>query len=148
MKPEQQRFAVLAIDDTPANVQVLTAALAADFKVQMATSGATGLEVCRRLKLDPLLQADMPIGLGDAVLLFSDGVTEAHNARGEKFAMVPLSAPFESWPRGGACSCPARVDSLNQALHGFTRGAQVLDDQTPLMVELLARNEEGASHET
>lgn len=93
MKPERQRFAVLAIDDAPANLPVLTAALAADFK-------------------------------------------------------VPLSAPFESWPRGGACSCPARVDSINQALHGFTRSAQVLDDQTPLMVELLARNEEGVSHES
>jgi serine phosphatase RsbU (regulator of sigma subunit) len=71
---------ILAIDDTPANLQVLTAALAQDFRFQIATSGAVGLaaaartppdlilldvmmpgmdgfEVCRRLKADPLLQA-------------------------------------------------------------------------------------------
>ncbi len=79
MKPETKRLRALLIDDTPVNLQVLTAALAADFNVQLATSGAVGLalaakappdlilldvmmpemdgfEVCRRLKADPVLQ--------------------------------------------------------------------------------------------
>ena len=80
MNPEKNRPRILAIDDTPVNLQVLTAALAADFNVQIATSGAAGLalaarsppdlilldvmmpdmdglQVCRQLKSDPLLKA-------------------------------------------------------------------------------------------
>ncbi len=71
---------ILAIDDTPANLQVLVAALVNDFRLQVATSGSIGLaaatrtppdlilldvmmpemdgfEVCRRLKADPVLQS-------------------------------------------------------------------------------------------
>jgi diguanylate cyclase (GGDEF)-like protein len=69
---------ILAIDDTPVNLQVLTAALDEQYDVQVATSGALGLaaaakappdlilldvmmpemdgfEVCRRLKANPAL---------------------------------------------------------------------------------------------
>jgi signal transduction histidine kinase len=70
---------ILAIDDTPANLMTLGAALAEDYDLQFATSGQQGLmlaaqvppdlilldimmpemdgyEVCRRLKADPSLQ--------------------------------------------------------------------------------------------
>jgi serine phosphatase RsbU (regulator of sigma subunit) len=70
---------ILAIDDTPGNLQALGAALDIDFDLQIGTSGATGLllakqflpdlilldvmmpdmdgfETCRRLKADPELQ--------------------------------------------------------------------------------------------
>ena len=80
MQASESRFRILAIDDTPANLQVLAAALVADFRFQIATSGAIGLaaaartppdlilldvmmpdmdgfEVFRRLKADPTLQA-------------------------------------------------------------------------------------------
>ena len=80
MTAQHPRPRILTIDDTPANLQVLTAALAQDFRFQIATSGAIGLvaaakappdlilldvmmpdmdgfEVFRRLKADPLLQA-------------------------------------------------------------------------------------------
>ncbi len=79
MTQPKTRPRILAIDDTPVNLQVLAAALATDFSVQIATSGAMGLalaakaipdlilldvmmpdmdgyEVCRRLKADPQLQ--------------------------------------------------------------------------------------------
>lgn len=72
----QQKLKVLAIDDTPTNLMMLGRALAADFDLQIATSGAKGLalateappdlilldvmmpemdgfETCRRLKADP-----------------------------------------------------------------------------------------------
>ena len=75
-----QRPRILLIDDTPANLFTLGAALASEFDLQVATSGAMGLELaaeappdlilldvmmpgmdghetCRRLKADPLLQA-------------------------------------------------------------------------------------------
>lgn len=74
---------ILAIDDTPANLATLGAALASEFDLQIATSGAMGLtlaeqsppnlilldimmpemdgyEVCRRLKADPQLQ-EVPV---------------------------------------------------------------------------------------
>jgi serine phosphatase RsbU (regulator of sigma subunit) len=76
---DRQQRRILAIDDTPANLKVLSAALSLEFQVQIATSGAVGLaaaakappdlilldvmmpvmdgfEVCRRLKADPALQ--------------------------------------------------------------------------------------------
>ncbi len=79
MKPEIERPRILMIDDMPVNLQVLTAALAPYFSVQIATSGEIGLalaartppdlilldvmmpgmdgfEVCRRLKADPALK--------------------------------------------------------------------------------------------
>ncbi len=80
MTTPNPRLSILAIDDTPANLQVLSAALAQDFRFQMATSGEVGLaaaarmppdlilldvmmpdmdgfEVFRRLQADPQLQA-------------------------------------------------------------------------------------------
>ena len=79
MNHSAQQPRILAIDDTPANLQVLAAALTLDFNLQIATSGPVGLaaaakappdlilldvrmpgmdgfEVCRRLKADPVLQ--------------------------------------------------------------------------------------------
>ena len=78
MNPNKTRPTILAIDDTPANLQVLSAALDEQYDVQVATSGALGLaaaakappdlilldvmmpemdgfEVCRRLKANPAL---------------------------------------------------------------------------------------------
>ena len=77
---KRSRPRILAIDDKPANLMILGAALSKDYELQMATSGQEGLaqaladrpdlilldvmmpemdgyEVCRRLKADPLLQA-------------------------------------------------------------------------------------------
>jgi signal transduction histidine kinase len=78
-----QRQRILAIDDTPANLLTLGRALSSEYELQIATSGAMGLnlatesppdlilldimmpemdgyEVCRRLKSDPFLQ-DIPV---------------------------------------------------------------------------------------
>ena len=74
-----QRARILAIDDTPANLMTLGSALEGEFDLQFATAGAIGValalqnppdlilldvmmpemdgfEVCRRLKVNPLLQ--------------------------------------------------------------------------------------------
>ncbi|NEX21673.1 response regulator [Thiorhodococcus mannitoliphagus] len=79
----EDRPRILAIDDTPANLFTLGTALAEEFDLQIATSGATGLELacgsppdlilldvmmpemdgfetCRRLKAEPRLR-DIPV---------------------------------------------------------------------------------------
>jgi diguanylate cyclase (GGDEF)-like protein len=80
---DNQRPRILAIDDVPANLLTLGAALSQEFNLQVATSGLMGLEianlappdlilldvmmpgmdgfeVCRRLKADPRLK-DIPV---------------------------------------------------------------------------------------
>ena len=92
----QQRLKVLAIDDTPTNLMMLGRALAANFDLQIATSGAKGMalameappdlilldvmmpeidgfETCRRLKADPRSR-DIPVFFLTAL---SDGESEA-----------------------------------------------------------------------
>ena len=83
MNDESERPVVLAVDDTPENLDVVKGILVPDYRVKAATSGAaalrivekqppdiilldimmpemSGLEVCRRLKANPLT-ADIPV---------------------------------------------------------------------------------------
>lgn len=103
--------AILAIDDTPTNLRTLGAALAEDYDLQVASSGAEGLayaaasppdlilldimmpgmdgyEVCRRLKADPRLR-DIPVVF---VTALSD--IEAESAGLELGAADFLSKPI------------------------------------------------------
>ena len=89
-------------------------------------------------------ESTMPLACADVFLLFSDGITEARNAQGEEFALERLVALFESWPRGRRRSGRATLESISQALHQFCGSTQVIDDQSLLMIELLATNQEGA----
>ena len=50
-----RKSTVLAIDDTPANLMALGAALGDDFELQVATSGETGLALARELAPDLIL---------------------------------------------------------------------------------------------
>jgi diguanylate cyclase (GGDEF)-like protein/PAS domain S-box-containing protein len=76
----------------------------------------------------------VPIGPGDSLLIYSDGITEACNPSGEYFGQKRLIDAFEN------CSAAALVpyallDSLQQTLKSFTGGAPALDDQTAIVVE-------------
>jgi signal transduction histidine kinase/DNA-binding response OmpR family regulator len=51
----KRRSTVLAIDDTPANLMALGAALGDDFELQVATSGESGLAVAREVAPDLIL---------------------------------------------------------------------------------------------
>ena len=62
MKHAVQQPRILAIDDTPANLQVLAAALTLDFNLQIATSGAIGLAAAAKAPPDLiLLDVMMPV---------------------------------------------------------------------------------------
>ena len=61
---------ILLIDDTPLNLQVLTAALAADFELQIATSGPKGLALAESHRPDLiLLDLNLPGVHGQEILV-------------------------------------------------------------------------------
>ena len=76
----------------------------------------------------------VPIGPGDSLLVYSDGITEACNASGEQYGQERLIAAFEAG-RNAALVPFALLDSLQQTLKGFTGGTPALDDQTAIIVE-------------
>ena len=76
----------------------------------------------------------VPIGPGDSLLVYSDGITEACNRNGEQYGQERLIAAFEAG-RKAALVPFALLDSLQQTLKGFTGGAPALDDQTAIIVE-------------
>ena len=69
------------------------------------------------------------LGPGDALLLYTDGVTEAMNAANEEFGMERLQAVFEGAP-------PANAEEANRAVfaavHAFAAGTPQSDDITCL----------------
>jgi serine phosphatase RsbU (regulator of sigma subunit) len=85
-------------------------------------------------------QSEVALSQGDRFLSFSDGITEARNAQGEEFGQSRLTAIFESWSGSGdgPCNCQARLASVSQTLQRYADNAYVMDDQTLLLVELLA----------
>jgi diguanylate cyclase (GGDEF)-like protein len=76
----------------------------------------------------------VPIGPGDSLLIYSDGITEACNPSDEQFGQERLIGAFEAG-RAAALVPFALLDSLQQTLKGFTGGAPALDDQTAIIVE-------------
>lgn len=72
---------------------------------------------CRTVQLSP----------GDTLVLFTDGVTEAQNTKGEQFGMERLEAVFSSAPPASAERANAAVVS---AVSEFVGGAAQFDDLT------------------
>ena len=75
-----------------------------------------------------------PIGPGDSLLIYSDGITEACSPSGEQFGQERLIGAFEAG-RAAALVPFALLDSLQQTLKGFTGGVPTQDDQTAIIVE-------------
>ena len=69
---------------------------------------------------------------GDLLVAYTDGVTEAMNARGEQFGEERLLAVVQE---AGAGSAEAVKEAILDALEEFTRGAEQSDDITLLIVK-------------
>jgi len=69
---------------------------------------------------------------GDKVVIYSDGVTEAQNTRGEFFGKKRLRAAVQAQAESG---CAAIHDAIQEAVSGFTEGAPQSDDITVLVLE-------------
>jgi sigma-B regulation protein RsbU (phosphoserine phosphatase) len=68
---------------------------------------------------------------GDAVVLFSDGVTEATSPTGELFGEARLRATLEC---AGGASAPDLIQRVLGAVSEFVRGGRPADDLTLLAV--------------
>jgi sigma-B regulation protein RsbU (phosphoserine phosphatase) len=82
------------------------------------------------------IDADMPYRIaevalhpGDALFLFSDGITEAFNAAGEEFGTARLEVALES-ARGGTAA--SLIEGVLEATAAFTTGTDQSDDITCL----------------
>jgi len=83
------------------------------------------------LENTPYLQGELPFGAGDALLLYSDGISEALNARGEEFGEDRLK---RAWETRGA-SPPAQViEGLLSEVEAFRGRALQSDDMTLVVV--------------
>ncbi|MEI8168133.1 MAG: SpoIIE family protein phosphatase [Rhodoferax sp.] len=76
----------------------------------------------------------VPIGPGDSLLVYSDGITEARNPEGEQFGQARLINAFETG-KAAALVPFTLLESLQQSLRRFTSGAPVQDDKTAIIVE-------------
>jgi serine phosphatase RsbU (regulator of sigma subunit) len=78
----------------------------------------------------PLSEAAITLGRGDAVVLYTDGVTEAWNPRDEDYGNARLAAAIAAAPRQAA-ELLAHVEA---DLDAFTEGAPQQDDVTLLVL--------------
>ncbi|MBM3809210.1 MAG: FHA domain-containing protein [Acidimicrobiia bacterium] len=69
---------------------------------------------------------------GDAMVLYSDGVTEAHNVAGDEFGEARLVEVVEKHHRGSA---DVVLEQIVNAVTEFARGAEQYDDITALVVK-------------
>ena len=69
---------------------------------------------------------------GDTLVVYSDGVTEAHNVAGEEFGEARLVTVLERYSRGAAAIV---LDQIIDAVQEFARGAEQYDDVTALVVK-------------
>jgi sigma-B regulation protein RsbU (phosphoserine phosphatase) len=67
---------------------------------------------------------------GDLVVLYSDGITEAADAKDEEFGMQRLTGLLET---GRALPPNVLKDRIFAAVESFTRGVAQYDDQTVLV---------------
>ncbi len=113
-----------------------------------SSAGALPPLVCRRGRRVELKLEGLPLGLiesagyedvpfpteaGDVVVLFSDGITDQHNAAGEEYGLDRLAGVIEK-----SCRRPAGeiCDDVLKDLDRFTAGAPVFDDQTMVILKV------------
>jgi sigma-B regulation protein RsbU (phosphoserine phosphatase) len=121
--------------------------LSADGKLMFCNAGHNpplvyGADGLRRIE-----SGGMPVGMfeiapytcdtitmkpGDTMVLYSDGVTEAHNVAGEEFGEARLVQVMERYTRGSA---DVVLEQIIDAVKEFARGAEQYDDVTALVVK-------------
>jgi hypothetical protein len=83
-----------------------------------------------------LVESVTTLAPGDAAVLYTDGVTDARSATGERFGDARLLATIED-ARGG--SAASMVDAIRSAVDGFQGGTLPADDVTLVVIARRAR---------
>ncbi|NJD33515.1 MAG: PAS domain S-box protein [Betaproteobacteria bacterium] len=83
-------------------------------------------------------QHTLPIEPGDAILVYSDGITESVNQRKEEFGIQRLSGILQA---AHAASIPpsSLLQSIRQEVRNFVGNNVLIDDQTAVIVEIQPR---------
>ena len=84
----------------------------------------------RMFALAPQVESRVTLAPGDLVVLYSDGITEAADAKDEEFGMERLTGLLEA---GRALPPNVLKDRIFAAVEAFTRGVAQYDDQTVLV---------------
>jgi serine phosphatase RsbU (regulator of sigma subunit) len=71
------------------------------------------------------------LGVGDTLILYTDGITELRNRDGELFGEERLDAALEECSGEPECV----VDTVHRAMYRFTGSMTRQDDQTLVVVQ-------------
>jgi sigma-B regulation protein RsbU (phosphoserine phosphatase) len=115
----------------------------------MANAGAATPLICRDRKILNPRAEGVPIGLldsrdydevvmpmqqGDMIVLYSDGVSDGQNIRGEEFGTERIG---EVMARTSKMPSKQIVDEIFKELDVFTEGTEQFDDQTLIVLKVL-----------
>jgi sigma-B regulation protein RsbU (phosphoserine phosphatase) len=78
-------------------------------------------------------EAEQPLQVGDQIIFYTDGITEAHNPRGDLFGTVRLDHELENC----ALQAEALRDSILHAVETFADGRPAEDDRTLIVARIL-----------
>jgi len=70
-----------------------------------------------------------PLGRGDSLVLFTDGITEAENAREEQLGLTPVACKLETMHGSNA---PRILESIETCVRDFVGETPAGDDVTML----------------
>jgi sigma-B regulation protein RsbU (phosphoserine phosphatase) len=93
-----------------------------------------GLKIDNGQRFESLLEeVTQPLGVGDVVLLFTDGVTEAMNEAGEPFGEERLAALVEEH---GELPFEELRERILREIRAFVGGASLHDDLTLVLLKV------------
>ena len=96
----------------------------------VAQLGATGVPIGLLPMIDYAAE-ELPLGPGDTVVMYTDGVTEAANPQGAEYGLERLQ---ELVLRRSASSAEELIEIVEQDLESFVRGVPYADDRTLLVL--------------
>ena len=117
-------------------------------KMSMANAGALPPMICRNGEILKFRAEGVPLGLleardyeeiafqtepGDTIVLYSDGVPDQLNRRGEEYSRARLSKVVRA---NCELPAPAITEKIFQDLDKFSAGADAFDDQTLLVIKI------------
>ena len=103
----------------------------ADGSIEQLASGGFPLGIMPGADFE---QGEIKLGIGETLVVYSDGVSEANDPEGEEFGLDRLMAVLRKYPHTSAAGLR---DKLESTLSAFTRTAPANDDITLVIAKRL-----------